>query len=337
MGCVATKLDINDVHPNMFAVNNVDDMGTKLSSGQLEITDTDLILYQKGKQPIKWPLKYLKRYGFEAGLFSFEAGRKTPTGPGVYAFKCRRAEKLFNLLQVRVREQGPDRSSVSLSTLPSGLPGDPGPVSPGLGLETEPGSPVGSFSFGDNPDPSTASAAYINCTLGASPRHSVTSPGPGYLNITQERPNTLAMGADTRHEYENVGPDTQAISPGYVPPRLPPPMADHPPSVQPPVTETGEEEERGDVGVTSINYIVLDLDPASTSEASAVTPASKTWDSVPNSTGGAPRARGYVTIDFDKTDALIKSANHRYFNDDPGIRKTRHNSSLSELVPPKSG
>ena len=68
-------------------------------------------------------------------------------------------------------------------------------------------------------DPSTASAAYINCTLGASPRHSVTSPGPGYLNITQERPNTLAMGADTRHEYENVGPDTQAISPGYVPPR----------------------------------------------------------------------------------------------------------------------
>ena len=40
-------------------------MGTKLSSGQLEITDTDLILYQKGKQPIKWPLKYLKRYGFE--------------------------------------------------------------------------------------------------------------------------------------------------------------------------------------------------------------------------------------------------------------------------------
>ena len=107
-------------------------------------------------------------------------------------------------------------------------------------------------------------------------------------------------------------------------------MADHPPSVQPPVTETGEEEEQGDDGVTSINYIVLDLDPASTSEASAVTPASKTWDSVPNSTGndtaphyrnfkhhisgGAPRARGYVTIDFDKTDALIKSANHRYMH-----------------------
>ena len=44
-------------------------MGTKLSSGQLEITDSDLILYQKGKQPVKWPLKYLKRYGFEVKLF----------------------------------------------------------------------------------------------------------------------------------------------------------------------------------------------------------------------------------------------------------------------------
>ena len=39
--------------------------GIKLSSGHLEITETDLILYLKGKQPVKWPLKYLKRYGFE--------------------------------------------------------------------------------------------------------------------------------------------------------------------------------------------------------------------------------------------------------------------------------
>ena len=68
-------------------------------------------------------------------------------------------------------------------------------------------------------DPATVSAAYINCNIGASPVHSVTSPGPGYLNITQERPNTLAVAPDTRHEYENVGPDTQTQSPGYVAPR----------------------------------------------------------------------------------------------------------------------
>ena len=264
MGCVASKLDINDVHPNMFAVNNVDNvrlycrriflhdfffqMGTKLSSGQLEITDTDLILYQKGKQPVKWPLKYLKRYGFEvstsqwyllifimndncqAGLFSFEAGRKTPTGPGVYAFKCRRAEKLFNLLQVKVREQVPDRTSMSIAGTPG--PGqalnDGGPL-PGPGADhttTTPSSPVESLSFPDIQEPpTTPSLAYINCNIGSSsPIHnnnnnsSTTSPSPspGYLNITQELPNTQ----DLRHEYENIGPDTLNIhSPNYVPPR----------------------------------------------------------------------------------------------------------------------
>ena len=100
-------------------------MGSKLSPGQLEITETDLVLHQKGKQPIKWPLKYLKRYGFDAGLFSFEAGRKNPTGPGIYAFKCRRAENLFNLLQVRVRNQGPNSGSITDGSVSlSSPPGD---------------------------------------------------------------------------------------------------------------------------------------------------------------------------------------------------------------------
>ena len=100
-------------------------MGSKLSPGQLEITETDLVLHQKGKQPIKWPLKYLKRYGADAGLFSFEAGRKNPTGPGIYAFKCRRAENLFNLLQVQVRNQGPASGSITGGSLPlSSTPGD---------------------------------------------------------------------------------------------------------------------------------------------------------------------------------------------------------------------
>lgn len=43
------------------------------------------------------------RYGFDAELFSFESGRRCPTGPGIYAFKCRRAEALFNLLQLQIQ------------------------------------------------------------------------------------------------------------------------------------------------------------------------------------------------------------------------------------------
>merc|ERR1711988_708403 len=65
--------------------------------------------------------------------------------------------------------------------------------------------------------------------------------------------------------------------------------------------------------------------------AAAVTsPTYKTDLTSPSVVG--TKAKGYVTIDFDKTDALIKSANQRFFEEDePGVRKTRHNSSLSDL------
>ena len=36
-------------------------------------------------------------------VLSFESGRRCPTGPGIYAFRCTRAQNLFNLLQSRVR------------------------------------------------------------------------------------------------------------------------------------------------------------------------------------------------------------------------------------------
>jgi hypothetical protein len=78
----------------------VDDAGHELNPGKLEIGESDLILYQKGKRVVHWPLRCLRRYGFDAEIFSFESGRRCLTGPGIFAFKCRRSEVLFNLLQV---------------------------------------------------------------------------------------------------------------------------------------------------------------------------------------------------------------------------------------------
>ncbi|KAK2575879.1 hypothetical protein KPH14_007250 [Odynerus spinipes] len=77
--------------------------GNLIAPGRLEITDTDIILYQRGKQPIKWPLRCLRRYGHDAAIFSFESGRRCSTGPGIYAFKCRRAAHLFNLVQTNIQ------------------------------------------------------------------------------------------------------------------------------------------------------------------------------------------------------------------------------------------
>ncbi|XP_055640648.1 fibroblast growth factor receptor substrate 2 [Toxorhynchites rutilus septentrionalis] len=99
MGCINSKKDINDVHPNIFYVINIDDDGTPLWSGQLEVSRTELTLYRKGKDPTTWPLKCLRRYGYNVDQFSFEAGRRCTTGEGIYAFKCRRAETLFYTVQ----------------------------------------------------------------------------------------------------------------------------------------------------------------------------------------------------------------------------------------------
>merc|ERR1719342_880467 len=103
------------------------------------------------------------------------------------------------------------------------------------------------------------------------------------------------------------------------------------------ILETHEKNDK--TVINSINYIVLDLDSTPSTDNSSpkvsdtgVVNGISTFKMTDESTG----RRGYVTIDFDKTDALIKSANHRCFDDDhPGIRKTRHNSSLSELGPSK--
>ncbi|XP_044019924.1 fibroblast growth factor receptor substrate 2 [Aphidius gifuensis] len=103
MGCVNSRTDINDLHPNIFQVMNVDDLGNLITPGRLEVTDTDIVLYQRGKQPVNWPLRCLRRYGYDSEIFSFESGRRCSTGPGIYAFKCRRADQLFNLVQTNIQ------------------------------------------------------------------------------------------------------------------------------------------------------------------------------------------------------------------------------------------
>lgn len=102
MGCVSSKADINDRHPNIFQVTNVNDQGRPISPGKLQVTETELVLYQRGKEPTKWPLRSLRKYGFDTEVFSFECGRRCPTGHGIYAFRCRKAEQLFNIVQQHI-------------------------------------------------------------------------------------------------------------------------------------------------------------------------------------------------------------------------------------------
>ncbi|XP_063921860.1 fibroblast growth factor receptor substrate 2 [Zophobas morio] len=111
MGCVSSKPDINDQHPNIFQVSNVNDQGDLVSPGQLEVTETELVLYQRGKNPTIWPLRSLRKYGFDSEIFSFECGRRCPTGQGIYAFRCRKAEQLFNKVQQHIVRNSSDEAN----------------------------------------------------------------------------------------------------------------------------------------------------------------------------------------------------------------------------------
>lgn len=42
--------------------------------------------------------RFLRSYGHDKDIFSFECGRRCPTGEGVYVFKCSKAEQLFRTL-----------------------------------------------------------------------------------------------------------------------------------------------------------------------------------------------------------------------------------------------
>lgn len=69
-------------HHARFSVKNLDDQNRVVGEGEIEITATDLVLHSADADPVRWPLRYLRRYGFDDSLFSFESGRRCPTGEG---------------------------------------------------------------------------------------------------------------------------------------------------------------------------------------------------------------------------------------------------------------
>lgn len=139
-GCISSdssgnsKLELSDINSNIYRVVNVDDNGVALWSGQLGITRTELTLYRKGRDPTRWPLKCLRRYGYDADLFSFEAGRRCTTGEGIYAFRCRRAESLFQTMQNFIQLSSDDGTGTLL--LSGGTGNDASVLSANGGLTT---------------------------------------------------------------------------------------------------------------------------------------------------------------------------------------------------------
>lgn len=407
MGCVSSKRDINDTHPNIFEVMNVDEAGHFVSTGQLELSDTELILYQRGKSATVWPLRSLRKYGFDSEIFSFECGRRCPTGAGIYAFRCRKAEDLFNMLQHNIQSRNINEESnmnhefaapisstgppvhrrVPSQSQPDGyLNPTPAPVSvrrhaslsrPGSLSSNGPASPVTPPIISPPPDIVPEHNNNKQSNLVPLLEHSYTNTGaliasdnvglPSYINLsntfsstdnytnvigennchlymnidtsegiqlastpvnninTKDMPNILSNTTDlqcnldsipkyetedTKHCYANIDvANLECLRASYNP------IADLP-LASPSVPETPTY-----VTVREVNYAELDLVPSKSEHSSLqVTPDRP---SKPN--------KSYVTIDFKKTNALSQSVNPS-IDVEEGSRKTRHNSTISDIT-----
>ena len=99
-------------HDNRFEVWNINDEHVQVHKGVMKVTASDLIYTDSHTtDEWKWPLKYLRRYGCESKIFTFEVCHKCTTGEGHFAFTSEEADELFKSVACNIenlaREQSP--------------------------------------------------------------------------------------------------------------------------------------------------------------------------------------------------------------------------------------
>ncbi|XP_023306824.2 uncharacterized protein LOC111688549 [Lucilia cuprina] len=102
---------------NVSVVRVQSDQSVVLASqGFLEITPHELIFIAPEQEPVAWALQHLRRYGLTGNIFSFEAGRRCTTGPGIYTFRCCNADQFYIKFQRYINSMSvvADRSNTSI-------------------------------------------------------------------------------------------------------------------------------------------------------------------------------------------------------------------------------
>lgn len=94
-----------NVRENVFRVVNINDNKHLVQKGFMEVTAVELIYTDsKSNEDWHWPLKYLRKYGCDGDVFTFEAGRKCPGGEGLYAFSTKKASVLFEMVARNINQ-----------------------------------------------------------------------------------------------------------------------------------------------------------------------------------------------------------------------------------------
>ena len=93
------------VPENVFKVISINDDESLVQKGRMEVTSSELVYVDaKSKEDWHWPLKFLRKYGCDGDVFTFEAGRKCPGGEGLYAFSTKKANVLFDMVARNINQ-----------------------------------------------------------------------------------------------------------------------------------------------------------------------------------------------------------------------------------------
>lgn len=95
----------------VFAVSVLDDKKEVQAVGDLTVTNEHMSLQNHGAESSAlWELRYLRRFGYDLNVFSFEAGRRCKDGPGIWAFSTPEAEELFKMVDHYINRVSKDVS-----------------------------------------------------------------------------------------------------------------------------------------------------------------------------------------------------------------------------------
>ncbi|OON20888.1 PTB domain protein, partial [Opisthorchis viverrini] len=87
-------------------------------NGTLELLTHELIFRDQLRNSLSWPLETIRWFGENANFFVFESGRTSPSGPGLFVFRCKRACDVSKEVEKQIKLLVPFHTDINGASSP---------------------------------------------------------------------------------------------------------------------------------------------------------------------------------------------------------------------------